>query len=93
MNNPTTFDVLSVNHFLIYFIAGLFFKNQYMLFFIISLVWEIFEYMISHTERARQFVIKYWFVPEKYWNEHYTNKVLDVIINMTGYYIGNAIRL
>ena len=28
---------------------------------------------------------------EKYWNEKLENKVLDIMINMLGYYIGNKI--
>jgi hypothetical protein len=86
-------DILSISHFLIYFTIGLFLKNQYLLMFIISLLWEIFEYTISHTDYTRQFLIKHWVIPEKYWNEPFSNKFYDVIINMTGYSIGNMINL
>jgi hypothetical protein len=93
MDKTTNIDVLSINHFLIYFILGLFLKNQYKLIIILSLVWELFEYTISHINYTRQFLINYWFIPEKYWNEPFTNKIYDIIINIIGYYIGNMIHL
>ena len=93
MNKTTTIDILSLNHFLIYFSLGLFFKNQYKLIVILSLVWEIFEYIISHIDYTRQFLINNWFIPEKYWNEPLHNKIVDVIINMIGYVIGNLMYI
>ena len=89
MNKTTTIDILSLNHFLIYFSFGLFFKNQYKLIILLSILWEIFEYIISHIDYTRNFLIKYWFVPEKYWNEPLYNKLYDILINMLGYIIGN----
>ena len=49
----------------------------------------MFEYIISHIDYTREFLINYWFVPEKYWNEPLHNKLYDIIINMLGYIIGN----
>ena len=89
MNKTTTIDILSLNHFLIYFTLGLFFKNQYKLILLLSLLWEMFEYIISHIDYTREFLINYWFVPEKYWNEPLNNKIVDIIINILGYIIGN----
>ena len=93
MNKTTTIDILSLNHFLIYFSLGLIYKNHYKLMLILSLVWELFEYIISHIDYTREFLITYWFVPEKYWNEPYNNKIVDIIINMLGYSIGNLMYI
>jgi len=38
MNKTTTIDILSLNHFLIYFSLCLFFKNQYKLIILLSIL-------------------------------------------------------
>ena len=91
MNKTTTIDILSLNHFLIYFSLGIFLKNQYKLIILLSLLWEIFEYIISHINYTKKILINYCFVPEKYWNEPLNNKIVDIIINIIGYFFGNLI--
>ena len=87
-------DILSFNHFMIYFLIGLKFKNYYKLIFILSILWEIFEYTISYIDYTREFMIKYWMVDQYYWNEkNIVNKLFDVIFNMLGYFIGNQFML
>jgi hypothetical protein len=34
---------------------------------------------------------KYWFVPEKYWNECVGNKIIDVVVNLFGYYVASQL--
>jgi len=93
MEKTNNIDIMSINHFLIYFILGLFYKKQYKIILILSVLCELFEYIISHIDFTKKILIKYWFVPEKYWNEPCSNKIYDIIINIIGYSIGNTINL
>tara|TARA_B100000029_G_C17228156_1_gene834339 strand:- start:21 stop:284 length:264 start_codon:yes stop_codon:yes gene_type:complete len=82
-------DILSLNHFVFFVAVGVFIKNKYQLVLIVGILWEIFETMITSIPFTRNLVIKYWFVPQKYWDEHLDNKIMDIIINLFGYHIGN----
>ena len=86
-------DRLHIVHFLIYLFLGIIFKNKYELALLISILWEVSEYILSNIKYTRDLLIKYWPIPEKYWNEKIDNKVLDIMINMLGYYIGNKFIL
>ena len=82
-------DLMSVTHFLIYFFVGIVFKNNYLLIFYISIIWEIFEFTLIYNKYTYQLLKRYWFVPEKYWNENIYNSLSDIVINLFGYFIGN----
>ncbi len=72
-------------HYIVYLI-----KNyKYILVLIISIIWEIFEYLISYNKKLNILTKKYWFVPERYWNEKKNNKIFDIMINFLGYYVGS----
>ena len=88
-NKP--FDILSIIHFLIYLILGIFVKNNYYLAFGLGILWEIFEYSITKCQDTRELLIKYWIVPQKIWDEDLINlnRLTDLIFNMLGYYVGN----
>jgi len=62
-------DILSICHFLIYFVLAFFIKEDYVLITIIGISWELFEYSITNIPLIRDFMIKYWPIPIKYWNE------------------------
>ena len=47
--------------------------------------------MIVRVNKLYVLTKTYWFVPEKYWNERIYNKIIDIIINMIGYYIGSQL--
>ncbi len=85
-------DNLSIVHFLIYLVLGILVKDKYKLILVVSILWEVSEYMLSNIKYTRDLLIKYWPIPEKYWNEKIDNKVLDIMINMLGYYIGNQLN-
>jgi hypothetical protein len=74
-------------HFLLYLIFGIVIKNKYKLFLIIGIIWEIFEYIFSGN--------KFFFnlLGKEYFNKSYINKIIDIIFNILGYYIGNKIKI
>jgi hypothetical protein len=89
MNKPI--DILSLSHLITWVAIGYYFPNNYLYALLLSILWELFEYMIVKVDVLYDLTKKYWFIPEKYWNETIYNKILDVVINMIGYYIGSHI--
>jgi hypothetical protein len=86
-------DPLSIIHFLQYFIFGIFFKNKFILVIISSFAWEIFEYYFIRNKIIKNFLIKYWPIPQKYWEEkNIINRIFDIKFNLLGYFIGNKIN-
>lgn len=83
---------MTLNHFLIYIIIGIVFPNNYLLCFIISILWEIFEYLITYWNSTYKLLIKYWAIPEKYWNEKHEHKIIDIFVNFFGFYVGSNIK-
>ena len=89
MNN--IIDIASFLHFFNFMILGIFFKNNYTIAFILGLVWEIIEIDIVKSKPFNYLTINY----KRYnylWNEKIENKMMDLIINMIGYYVGNQIK-
>ena len=83
-------DILSISHYINYVILWIYVKNNYILAFVLGIIWEIFEYYITNYEYTKNLLIKYWFIPQKYWEEkNKYNRVFDIIFNMIGYTIGN----
>ena len=83
-------DFLSGVHVINNIIIGLYLKNQYLLVFLVGLLWEILEYGIVNTPFLMKIILKYYPVKiEKL--EDCANKFFDLIFNMIGYYIGNKI--
>ena len=74
-------------HFVLYLIFGIIIKNKYKLFLIIGIIWEIFEYIFS----GNKFFFK--LLGKEYFNKSYINKIIDIIFNILGYYIGNKIKI
>lgn len=83
--------ILSIIHFTYYYILGLYVKNNYTIALIFSILWEIFEYLITKCSITRNLLIKYWFVPQEIWDEDIfnRNRLSDLIFNMLGYHFGN----
>ncbi len=82
-------DLFHINHFLLYFIIGLYYPNKYLMILIISLVWEVFEYILTKNKTLYNITKNFWIFPEKYWNENIYNKIIDLICNFIGYYVGS----
>jgi len=92
-NNNTNkpIDILTPIHLIIWITIGYFFPNRYLYALILSILWELFEYMLVRVNIFYVLMKNKWFVPEKYWNETIYNKIIDIAINMIGYYIGSQI--
>ena len=84
------FDLMSLSHFTTFMIFGIFIKNQYFLMLILGFLWEFLEIIVVNTAFTRNLLRKYWFVPERYWDESIENKYTDLIINIIGYHVGNV---
>ncbi len=84
-------DLMHINHFALYCMLGLIYPDKYIIVLIISIIWELFEYIISYNKKLNTIVKKYWFVPERYWNEIKINKIIDLIVNFLGYYVGSLL--
>ena len=89
MNKPI--DILSLIHLIIWIVIGSCFPNYYLYALLFSILFELFEYMLVKVNIFYVLMKKYWFIPEKYWNEAIYNKIIDIIINMIGYCIGSYI--
>ena len=86
-------DKFQLVHLIEWIIFGYLFPKKYELAFIIMILWELGEKIISSNEYLYNFFKKHWtLTSSKYWNETYINKLLDMIMNITGYYIGSSIR-
>jgi hypothetical protein len=85
-------DLLTIVHFVQWFIIGIIFPKRYVLAFILGIIWEIFEIFIVENKTMYNFVKNNWFISENYWNETMTNKGIDLVMNMLGYIIGSNIK-
>jgi len=86
-------DIFHIVHLVEWFIFGYFFPNRYALAFLLMILWELFEKIISSNKILYDFVKKYWtLTTPAHWNETYINKLLDMLMNIIGYYIGSSIR-
>ena len=74
--------------FIFLIIIGFLIKDRYLLILLCSILWEIFEIIISNYKYTREFMLKYW-IKKELWDETFINKFGDLIINMLGYYVGN----
>ena len=91
-SNSKLFDLMIINHFLIYFILGYLIPNNYLLCIILSILWELFEYFMTTWDTSYNLLIKYWPIPEYYWNEKFEHKIMDIFVNLLGYYFGSNYR-
>lgn len=89
----STFDLSDISHFLFYYIIGLIYPNHYKIIIIFALLWEIFEFILVQNDTLYHLTKTYSIVPEKYWNETLANKIVDLIMNLSGYYLGSNTRL
>ena len=92
-NKMRAYDVMSINHFLIWMIIGILIPNKYALVLVLSILWELYEQLLVNIPILYKLTKKYWFVPEYYWNEHISNQLLDIGINMAGYFVGSFLRM
>ena len=89
--NPEYINLFTFVHFILWFMIGLLYPNKYGLVISLSLVWEFVEWCFAQHPMLHSLLKKYWFVPEKYWNEGIGNKITDIVSNMAGYYFASTI--
>ena len=89
------FDIASFLHFINFVIIGILFKDHYIYAFILGVLWEIFEKYFVNIGYVKNKLLNNIFT-KKYqylWDENINNQIIDLIINMIGYYIGNKINI
>lgn len=82
-------DILSIFHFIIYLILGIYYKGNYSVILLISLLWEQFEYIISRNSFIRNKIEEFWPIPSNLWYDSNIHSLTDISINLIGYHIGN----
>jgi hypothetical protein len=82
-------DYLSIIHFVQYYFIAKLIPHQYWIIFFISVLWEIFEKWFALTDFGKNVFAKYWFIPYDDWNENRHNSLIDICMNMLGYYFGS----
>ncbi len=85
-------NLFTVVHFVLYVMFGILFPNRFGFAVVVSLLWEIVEGYAAQQPFIYRLLQKYWFIPEKYWNEGISNKITDIVANLTGYYIGSVTK-
>jgi hypothetical protein len=85
-------DLMYINHFAIYNYIGYIYPDNYCVPIILSILWEIFEIILVSFNPVYEKISKLWVVPEKYWNEHSLHKMIDIVVNCSGYYVGSKLN-
>mgnify|MGYP001318504893 CR=1 FL=1 len=87
MENYNAIDKASLIHIISFIIIGLIIKNNYKIALLISLSWETIQYILISSHTGRELLRNYWPISEKYWNEQtVSNRIMDVIFDMIGYF-------
>ncbi len=87
-----TVDLFTLNQILLWGFIGYLYPNRYYLAFFLGILWELFERFVVYEKTLYRLVKTYLPVHERYWNETDKNSLLDIGVNMVGYYIGSNIR-
>jgi hypothetical protein len=87
-----TVDLFTLNQILLWGFIGYLYPNHYYLAFFLGILWELFERFVVYEKTMYRLVKTYLPVDERYWNESDKNSLLDIGVNMVGYYIGSNIR-
>lgn len=69
-------NMYSVSHFFIWFTAGRFFLTNWQIFLLLSVGWELLELVLPY-----EFAVEDW-----------GNKVMDLVVNTIGFFIGIRLR-
>tara|TARA_Y100000034_G_scaffold136007_1_gene210237 strand:+ start:1390 stop:1635 length:246 start_codon:yes stop_codon:yes gene_type:complete len=70
------FTAYSIVHVLLWFIVARYTKLSWEWFFVLSVGWEVFEWIISFYTDSNFFV------------ENTINRVTDIVLNVIGFYLG-----
>lgn len=75
------FDLWHITHILLYIIIGIIYPDNYLLIFIISIIWEFYE----------DYMFKY-IIKNSNCNDIICLRFEDIILNLFGYFIGSNIE-
>ncbi len=73
-------NIYSLYHLLLYLYLGFFFPNRYLQSIIIGVSWEVLEIILTILLKTTI-----------YYKESLINRIIDIIINIIGYYLGNVL--
>jgi len=85
-------DLASLAHLFNFMILGLLFPNNYVGAVVLGIVWELFEECLAKREFSRDFLMQHFKNYQNLWDETKKNKLMDLGLNMVGYYAGNRLR-
>ena len=88
-------DVASFAHVFNFMVLGLLFPSNYIGALCLGVVWELFEECISKKKISGDLVIQHFKDYKNIWISDQSDKkikLMDVGLNMIGYYLGNKVR-
>ena len=83
-------DKINLKHIIFFIVLGALFPNNYIGAFIIGVSWIILEKFMNKRDITKDLLVNHLKSYKDLWNNE--NKLIDLIINMIGYYLGNKIR-
>ena len=85
-------DLASFAHLFNFMVLGLLFPSNYVGAFILGVTWEYLEECLTKKDFSRDLLIQHFKGYQHLWQEGKKNKLMDLLLNMIGYYVGNKVR-
>jgi len=85
-------DLASIAHLFNFMVLGLLFPDNYVGAVVLGIVWELFEECITKKEVSRDLLLQHFKDYQNLWDEDKKNKLMDLGLNLVGYYAGNRLR-
>ena len=85
----------SFSHLFNFMILGLLFPSNYIGALCLGVVWELFEECISKKKISGDLIVQHFKDYKNVWISDHSDKhikLMDIALNMVGYYLGNKIR-
>ena len=85
----------SFSHLFNFMILGLLFPSNYIGALCLGVVWELFEECISKKKISGDLIVQHFKDYQNVWISDQSDKhikLMDIVLNMVGYYLGNKIR-
>ena len=77
------------NHFVLFAALGYKFPEYFYTLQLLGILWELFEYYIANNQQIKKTLYQLWPIPKKYWCDTFEHSMIDILVNMIGYYVGN----
>ena len=85
----------SFSHLFNFMVLGLLFPSNYIGALFLGVAWELFEECISKKKVSGDLIIQHFKDYKNIWISDQSDKkikLMDIVLNMVGYYLGNKIR-